>query len=68
MPGDMASTITIESCANAASRAGSSSSGEETFEMPTDDPNRAGFTKTGNPSEAAMSERWSVVGGRWART
>ena len=54
-PGLNASTITRPSWANAPSSAASSSSAPRTFAMPTDEPSRAGLTKSGSPSAASSA-------------
>jgi hypothetical protein len=50
MPDEKPSTITRLSCAKAASSAAVSSTSETTFAIPTEEPSRAGLTKTGMPS------------------
>jgi hypothetical protein len=47
IPATNSSTSTFSSCLRASSTAGPSSDSSCTFEMPTDEPRRAGFTKTG---------------------
>ena len=46
------STSTSLSCSNASSSAGSNASALSTFDMPTLEPSRLGFTITGRPSAA----------------
>jgi hypothetical protein len=52
IPGENASTIASPSCWNAVSSAPSSSSAPDTFEIPTEDPSRAGLTNSGSPSSS----------------
>ena len=54
IPSQNSSRRTFSSCCRASATAGSSSSGSRTFEIPTDEPSRAGFTKTG------YSNGWSI--------
>jgi hypothetical protein len=60
MPEENASTITSGSWPNASSSAGPSSASEKTLAMPTEEPSRAGLTKTGVPSAASS---WRTTSG-----
>ena len=53
MPAEKPSTMTRESWAKAASSAGPSSDSDQTFAIPTEEPSRAGLTKTGVPRTAS---------------
>ena len=63
MPSTRRSTSTIGSCSKACSRAASSSASDHTFEIPTDEPSRAGFTNSGGFRRAQV-ERPAVAGHR----
>ena len=51
----MRSTSTSGSCSKACANAPASSASDEAFEMPTDEPSRAGFTNTGGASPSRPS-------------
>ena len=53
MPGENASTIASESCANAPSSASATPASDHALAIPTDEPSRAGLTNTGAPSTAS---------------
>ena len=65
MPAENPSTITRLSCVKAASSASARSASEATLAIPTDEPRRAGLTKTGVPSTA--SSRRTASGSRRQR-
>jgi hypothetical protein len=55
MPVASRSTSTTGSCSKASAIAWSSSTSLTAFEIPTDDPSRAGLTNTGGPSDPRAS-------------
>ena len=62
MPAEKPSTITSESWAKAASSAGPSSASDQTLAMPTEEPRRAGLTKTGVPSDRQLAQHGLRLG------
>src|SRR5262249_37049174 len=73
IPGTNSSTSTFSQWRRASSTAGSSSSSERTFEIPTEEPSCAGLTNTGYPNGfctglLARSATCRVTGIAWSRT
>ena len=56
MPDEKPSTITSESCPKAVSSAGPSSASDHTLAMPTEEPSRAGLTKTGVAEHGQLAQ------------